>query len=294
MFFGYNQKKPYLTYSLVNKEGDLVRSIPITLSEPVMIHDMAITQNFTIFMELPLIFRPKEIVKGSAYVFDKSKKTRIGIIPRHATNEKEMKWFDISPCWVFHTVNAWEIKENEIILTACRVENFRLDSFEAVETEYQPFLYEWRLNITSGEVIERKLCDLPAEFPRIHPQLMGQPTRYGYSALLTPSSSGVNITGVFKYDFTENKVKNQITWGPGRTGGECVFVPRENATSEDDGYLLTYVYDENTQKSEFVVINAKTMSSDYVARVVLPQRVPAGFHGIFVSENEIQSQRNLK
>lgn len=33
--------------------------VPITIPESVMMHDFAITENYSIFMDLPLLFRPK-------------------------------------------------------------------------------------------------------------------------------------------------------------------------------------------------------------------------------------------
>lgn len=85
---------------------------------------------------------------------------------------------------------------------------------------------------------------------------------------------------------------------------ESRFVPRVNGTSEDDGWLLTYVFDESSQlagdgmpktdaKSELWVIDAKNMT-DVVAKVRLPQRVPYGFHGIWVSQEDIDGQRPIK
>ncbi|KAK3392910.1 retinal pigment epithelial membrane protein [Podospora didyma] len=80
------------------------------------------------------------------------------------------------------------------------------------------------------------------------------------------------------------------------------FVPRSDSQSEeDDGWLLTYVFDESTQLdergrcrddaiSELWVIDAKGMK-DVVARIKLPQRVPYGFHGHWFSEAEITHQR---
>ena len=60
--------------------------------------------------------------------------------------------------------------------------------------------------------------------------------------------------------------------------------------AEDDGYLMTYVHDEAAGKSEYVVYSAKTMSSNPVARVVLPVRVPYGFHGEHITEEQFAQQ----
>ncbi len=45
------------------------------------------------------------------------------------------------------------------------------------------------------------------------------------------------------------------------------------AAGEDDGFLLSYVYDDSTGASELAVFCAKTMSDVPVASVKLPQRV---------------------
>ena len=59
---------------------------------------------------------------------------------------------------------------------------------------------------------------------------------------------------------------------------------------EDDGYLVTYMHDESTGASSMVVYDAKTMASEPIARVALPQRVPYGFHGEWMSEEQFASQ----
>ncbi len=58
-------------------------------------------------------------------------------------------------------------------------------------------------------------------------------------------------------------------------------MPAEGATSEDDGYLMTYVYDAASDTSSMAIFDARSMSSDPVASVHLP-RVPFGFHGSWV------------
>ena len=84
---------------------------------------------------------------------------------------------------------------------------------------------------------------------------------------------------------------------------ESRFVPRADGVSEDDGWILSYVFDESQlledgecrldAKSELWIIDAKSMA-DVVARVHLPQRVPYGLHGNWFSEEDILGQRPVE
>ena len=90
---------------------------------------------------------------------------------------------------------------------------------------------------------------------------------------------------------------------PGWFAQEPRFVPRENGAGEDDGWLVSYMFDERqldatgtcrpNAKSELWIIDAKNMT-DVVAKVLLPQRVPYGLHGTWFSEEEIKSQRPIE
>jgi carotenoid cleavage dioxygenase-like enzyme len=81
---------------------------------------------------------------------------------------------------------------------------------------------------------------------------------------------------------------------------EATFVPRANATAEDDGWLVFFVFDESAgldadgvalpnAQSELWVLEARGMQ-DVVARIRLPQRVPYGLHGHFFDAAEIAAQ----
>ena len=86
-----------------------------------------------------------------------------------------------------------------------------------------------------------------------------------------------------KYDFVTGRSETH-EFGKGRYGGEGVFVPRPNALTEDDGWLLTFVYDTSQEQSELVVVHAQDMAAQPVARLLIPQRVPYGFHGTWVAD----------
>jgi carotenoid cleavage dioxygenase len=135
--------------------------------------------------------------------------------------------------------------------------------------------------MSTGTVTEEMLDEVPAEFPRVNENLLGRKTQYGYAVKMANSPVPL-FDGVIKYNFNNGKTQTH-EFGQGRYGGEAVFAPRVNATTEDDGWLITFVHDENSQTSELVVINSQDVTSEPVARVIIPQRVPYGFHGAWIS-----------
>ncbi|HEY9667994.1 MAG TPA: carotenoid oxygenase family protein, partial [Coleofasciculaceae cyanobacterium] len=92
--------------------------------------------------------------------------------------------------------------------------------------------------------------------------------------------------GLIKYDLS-NGTSQTHEFGEGRYGGEAVFAPRPGATTEDDGWLMTFVHDEASGASELVVVDAQDVAAEPVARVIMPRRVPYGFHGAWVSEEQL-------
>jgi len=88
--------------------------------------------------------------------------------------------------------------------------------------------------------------------------------------------------GFLKFDTQTNKVVKEIVYGHAQSGGEIFFAPRDNATSEDDGYCMSFVHNWESNSSQFVMWDSKTMSETPALRVALKQRVPHGFHGVYI------------
>lgn len=88
--------------------------------------------------------------------------------------------------------------------------------------------------------------------------------------------------GLLKFDLEGQSVQTH-SFGAARYGGEEIFVPRPDATAEDDGWLITFVHDESEGKSELVIVAAQAMSEEPIARILMPQRVPYGFHGTWIA-----------
>ncbi|KAL5719982.1 Dixin [Ranunculus cassubicifolius] len=305
--FGYAHTAPYCTYRVISKDGVMHDPVPITIADPVMMHDFAITENYAIFMDLPLYFRPKEMVKEKKLIFsfDETKKARFGILPRYAKDELQIRWFELPNCFIFHNANAWE-EGDEIVLITCRLEKPNLDMVGGeVKEKVDSFaneLYEMRFNMNTGLASQKKLSASTVDFPRVNESYTGRKQRYVYGTIL---DSIAKVKGIIKFDLhaepeegkTELEVGGNIkgiyNLGPGGYGSEAIFVPREPGitSEEDDGYLIFFNHDENTGKSCVKVLDAKTMSSDPVAVIEIPKRVPYGFHAFFVSEEQLKEQK---
>jgi carotenoid cleavage dioxygenase len=278
--FGYSLFEPYLTYLRVSAAGELVQVENITVGGPTMMHDFNVTRNFVIFMDLPAVFDLEMAMRGEMPIhWSDSYPARLGVMPRDG-GDADVRWYDIDPCYVFHPMNAYE-DGGRIVIDVARLSHIWRDSpldFPA------PSLYRWTIDTATGQVHEEQLDDVPAEFPRVADSVVGLRHRYGYmmanateSAFEEPLSAA---GAILKYDL-ETGGRSQIDTGMGRLPGETVFVPAAGATAEDEGYLMTYVYDASTDTSDFVIFDAASMSAEPIATVHLP-RVPFGFHGNWV------------
>lgn len=276
LFFSYGLAPPYLTYHRVSERGELVQSDNIEVGAATMVHDFNITENYVIFMDLPLMFDLEKISEGGIPLsWSDDYGARLGVMPRDGCNA-DVVWYDINPCYVFHPLNAYE-DGNKIVIDVCRFDHY-LKPGAPIPPEQ---LTRWTIDRDAGTVEERKLMDIPVEFPRVPDRLVGQKHRFGYMAHMSEQfPAGI---GVVKYDFDTDQVTESIL-PKGQYCGEPVFVPREDGASEDDGYLVFYTYDEASDTSDFVILDASNIECAPIARVKLGVRVPFGFHGSWIAD----------
>ncbi len=288
IFFDYATRAPYLVHHVASARGDRLHSVPIPLPGPRLPHDMAITENHSILMDLPLFWDPSLLARGVHKLeFHPELPSRFAILPRHGDADS-VRWFEAEPTYLYHVVNAWEEGE-EIVMDGCKT----LDPLPAAPKGGGPLsrmlatlklearLHRWRFNLATGETKEEDLDDRNAEFPTINQARLGRKTRFAYLAGIDGDQETLLFDAVVKADTEAGRVECH-RFGPGRFGSESPFAPRHNARDEDDGYLVSFVSDANTGASEVVVLDARQLSAGPLARVQLPQRVPVGFHACWV------------
>ena len=274
LFFGYALKPPFLTYHRVSRDGALVQSEPITTKAATMMHDFNITRNHVIFMDLPALWGGG-MNGGLPVNWSDEYGARLGVMPRNGS-DKDIRWFEIEPCYVFHPMNAYETGD-EIIIDVCRADH----KFKAGAPKAPSLLHRWAINLRTGKVTETPLDDQSVGFPRVADARVGLPYRYGYT-LEADDNVALVASRYLKFDLQTGR--SQAIDLNGRLGGEPVFAPADSAGAEDDGYLLAFVQNPANDISEFVILDASQPNGDFIARVELPVRVPFGFHGSWISD----------
>ena len=276
-FFGYQFVPPWLTYHVLDAEGRLVRSEEIAVPGPTMIHDFAITDGHAIFMDLPICFAPELIAEGRfPYRWNDDYGARLGILPRGAAG-REVKWFEIEPCYVFHPMNAFE-EGGRLVLDVARYASLWREGPESFDPAT---LHRFTIDPAADKVSETPLDDRPVEFPRVDERRVGLPNRYGY-AVENVADVGQQATKLVKYDLQTGACETHDC-GTG-SPGEAVFVPETDGAGEDEGWVLTLVYEAGRDASDLVVLDARDFAAGPVATVRLPARVPFGFHGNWVPD----------
>jgi carotenoid cleavage dioxygenase len=281
--FGYSPLAPYLTYHRVSTDGKTLHSEEIPVGGPTMIHDFAITRTHALFMDLPVVFDMPLALRGlMPYHWSDTYPARIGIMPRDGA-AADLRWFEIEPCYVFHGLNAYD-DGDRVVFDVCRIPELWRDPTRLMGNG-RVKLHRFTFDLAGGGVKEETLDDRGQDFPRVADACTGLRHRFGFTVQIAELPDGSPALGaLIKHDFATGRSASH-DFGRGRKPSEAVFVPAEGADpTSDEGYLMTYVHDEGTGRSEFVVLDASRIEAAPLARVSLPQRVPYGFHGSWVAD----------
>jgi carotenoid cleavage dioxygenase len=204
----------------------------------------------------------------------------MGLLDREASDGNDVAWFDVDPCYVFHPLNSYDLPDGGVVMDAVRHPKVFAANVGG-PNEGDPTLNRWTFDPSSGKATEELLDDRPQEFPRMDERILGKPHRYGYGAAFIPEEVGVALGDAVKHDLVAG-TSEVHDYGHGRKTLEPVFVPAADDAAEDDGYVMSYVYDSTTDTTDIVILNAQDFTGDPVATVKLPTRVPYGFHGNWV------------
>lgn len=292
LFFNYSKEAPYMHYGEVDAQDRLVHYVPVPLPGPRLPHDMLLTENFAILNDFPLHWEESLLAQGKhKLVYDQAKPARFAVVPRRHAPQGGVRWFEASPTYVLHWLNAWE-EGDEIIMHGYHQKwpmpeaGYDNQGARMGPDRYGPTLYEWRLNLRTGAVVERRLHERHLEFGHVNTRYWGRPYRYSYNMIAHPDA--FLFDGIAKYDHTTGAMQ-EYRFGEGRFGSESPMAPAMGAVKEDDGYVVSFITDMQTDRSECLVLDAQDLAAGPVARIILPHRISSGTHACWADAAEIRS-----
>ena len=264
-------------YVRLSPDGDLLNEVKVPLAGLTQIHDMSITERFAIIYDLNVEFDIRMILKTTLPIRWKGKRpSRIGVLPKNGTTE-DVRWFYVEPCYVYHPLNAYETLDGKLIVDVSRYARASEKDFYGPLGDTTPQIFRWILALNSNDasVDEKILVDLPIDFPKVSPHVEGRPYRFGYGIEATTKPS---FDGAIKMDLEQGTTERQDF--DGGMASELTFIPRVSSTSEDDGWLMGFVFQPQSTRSRLVILDAKDFSGPPVASIWIPkQHVAIGTHG---------------
>lgn len=276
----------YVFYRI--KEGshnrELIGKIPVEM--PSYMHSFAMTENYLILTEFPLLVRPIDLqTSGKPFIHNfawyPEKGTRFLIVDR--MSGKLVSVMMAPPFFSFHHANAYESK-NEIIIDLVAHADISHLSFifpqalgMSSKSDWKRRLMRFRLNLNAKHLSSEVLLEKEIEFPRFKDELDGKDYRYLYMTLRQNEST----LGIAKLDLHTQKLQS---WHqPNAKALEPIFVPDPDPKSEDAGVVLTVINDEANENAFLVILDGENFQE--MARAKLPWHIPESFHGQFFSES---------
>ena len=281
--------KTTLTPYRIDK-GIATRLPPVTLPYPVMNHDFVLTTNYLAFCLGPILVSPLKFLLGfksfdGALHWDGQRPTLILLVPRDGRGKPRI--IETDPFFQFHFANGFE-EDGALVLDLARYPDYHTIG-QALRDYWKS---EWpargmatltrlRVDLSTGKVESRTYDSGTAnEFPRINPAYSGKRQRYAYIAC-NPSDSTRGLQQQLARIDLETGAVARHDFGPGGYPGEPFFIATRPNGPENDGVVVTLVFDTARQRTDIVGLDARDLGAPplFVAR--LKHHVPFSLHGTF-------------
>jgi len=285
MVYAWQEWLDHIQYVVVGRDGRVRHTVDIPLPGMSMVHDMSLTQRYAVIYDQPVTVDMDVALAGLfPFRWDPDYGNRVGLMPREGA-AGDILWIDVPLGYAYHPMNAYDAPDGSVIIDICVYDRmFDRDVLGPFGADGHARLERWTLNPQARSCAVTVIDARPNEFPKHRGSVAGRPYTYGYCA--SPSVDPAEGWPTLKHNLVSGE-RQVFDHGRGRAGGEPIFVARTDSAAEDDGWLIILVHDLGAGTTELVVLDAADFARGTVARVVLPQRVPFGFHGNWVSDEQV-------
>jgi all-trans-8'-apo-beta-carotenal 15,15'-oxygenase len=256
------------------------------------LHDFAITPNWAVFLQNAIAFNPLPFalgLKGAAQCLTSKpgSQGQFWLIPRDsgAFVGQPPRIVPAPEGFVFHHLNAWEEGETVVVESIYYADfpsigpdtDFRQVDFDLIP---EGLLERCSIDLSTATVQLERMSERCCEFAMVNPRREGLSSRFAWMAVAERESGNDPLQAIKKLDLQSGERR---VWSAAPRGfvSEPLMVPRPGGSQEDDGWVLTVVWNGGRDASDLVILDAASMAE--VAVLPLPLALPHGLHGSWVA-----------
>lgn len=255
-----------------------------------MVHDFIATEKHAVFFISPVRTNQLKMLLGMGSFCDNlAWKPELGteILVMPLDRPQEIRRFQTEAFYQWHFANAYEDR-GEIVVDFIRYEDFESNEWARqivtgkLKSTPVGRYSRARLNPAQKSFSCETLWEQPCEFPRISPHREGAVHQWAWMAAHLPAEAGLQgpHNGLARLHLPTAEVQ-AFELPEGQHCSEPVFVPRPDSQTEDDGWILTQVYDSNQARTYIGIWDGRNWQPEPLAKVWYSSFLPYSFHGIW-------------
>jgi carotenoid cleavage dioxygenase-like enzyme len=269
-------------------QGTIRQKAAVTLTGCPLVHDFVLAGRYLVVIAPPVQINLFPVAVGiqsfsDAMSWQPNQGTEIVVIDRETLSVVSRGQTD--PWFQWHFANGYEDQDGNLVVDLARYPDFSINQYlkEVATGETHTFAKAelWRIRIhpqTATVMAQERLVSRGCEFPVVKPHRVGQTTNDIY---LSIHRSGADLTkelfGAIAHFNPQTETSTLADMGPNRYPSEPIYAP--HPTNPEQGWILTVVFDGNTDSSELWIFDGDRLDDAPVCRLGLPSIIPPGFHG---------------
>ena len=270
-----------------DRTGKIIKKSATKLDGVSLVHDFVLAGQYLVFFVPPVRVNPLPILLGlSSYsdalqwqpklgtqwlIFDRDS---LSLVNRGETDA----WYQ------WHFSNGYVDSSGTIVAGVVRYEDFETNQYlkevatGETHTTAKSTLWQVHLHPDQGVIANKQIVDRHCEFPIVPPQQVGHGESATYLSVYRQGtdSSKELLGAIARFDPKTDRL-TVADMGENHYPTEPIFAP--NPENPDNGWIITVVYDGNTDTSEVWVLDSEGLDREPICRLSLPSVIPPGFHG---------------
>eukprot|EP00531_Pseudo-nitzschia_arenysensis_P014268 CAMPEP_0116156430 /NCGR_PEP_ID=MMETSP0329-20121206/22829_1 /TAXON_ID=697910 /ORGANISM="Pseudo-nitzschia arenysensis, Strain B593" /LENGTH=644 /DNA_ID=CAMNT_0003653515 /DNA_START=124 /DNA_END=2054 /DNA_ORIENTATION=+ len=293
----FNDKFRLVEEGKADEEG----KVSVNFPGLALLSDMAVTENYSLFVQ-PAVSTTMQFLfnkEPGKVVNVENAPATVHLIPRVGKNKEPISLeipFDGVIEANLQFCNAYE-DGNKVVLDAIRSDGTKKPAasgapkswpFVSSEADYKSqaankSLWRYEIDLGTRSVSKTKLSDIQCYFGTIKPNQSTLKHDQIFMAIGAMGDETAPPQGIASYDCNSGTMDS---WLPQAHEfcGEPMFAPK--AGSEDEGYLLTVMFDGKAEQSEILVFDPSAVSAGPICRIPMGIGIPHGLHGCFTAAEE--------